>query len=132
MNNKTKISSKEAAELLGCSSRNIQNLIKKGKISASRDDSGAYIIDLSEFYRVFPDIFDKRNDAKNVTQTREKEIEYLNKLLQEKEKQLEILLKQLEISTNEKGILLETLSSSQKLLEHQSSKNKRKKFLGVF
>lgn len=62
----------------------------------------------------------------------EMEIQYLKEMLTEKNKQNEFLHKQLETAIVEKTMLLETLSSNQKLLEHKTSKVKRKKFLGIF
>jgi len=48
------LSTRMAAEIAECSARHIQSLIKKGRLSATRDDGGNYLIDKSEFYRVFP------------------------------------------------------------------------------
>ena len=124
-----------AAEIAGCSARHIQSLIKKGKLSASRDDGGNYLIDKSEFYRVFPDAHTKRSQANSDNDSTrtvlEMEVQHLKEMLAEKNKQNEFLHKQLETATAEKTMLLETLSSNQKLLEH-SSGGKRKKFLGLF
>lgn len=132
------LSTRMAAEIAGCSARHIQSLIKKGKLSASRDDGGNYLIDKSEFYRVFPDAHTKRSQANNDSDgsriVLEIEVQHLKELLAEKSKQNEFLYKQLEAATTEKIILLETLSSNQKLLEHSNGKGKRKRkrFLGVF
>jgi excisionase family DNA binding protein len=129
------ISTREAAEIAGFSARHIQGMIKKGKLSASRDEGGNYLIDKSEFYRVFPGAHTKRsltnNDDGSTRIVLEIEVQHLKEMLAEKSKQNEFLYKQLETATAEKTILLETLSSNQKLLEH-SSKGKRKKFLGIF
>jgi len=133
--NNSSISTREAAEIAGFSARHIQGMIKKGKLSASRDEGGNYLIDKSEFYRVFPDAHTKRslanNDDDSTRIVLEIEVQHLKEMLAEKSKQNEFLHKQLETATAEKTILLETLSSNQKLLEH-SSKGKRKKFLGIF
>lgn len=133
--NNSSISTREAAELSGFSARHIQNMIKKGKLSATRDEAGNYTIDKSEFYRVFPEMHSKRtvtNEEETISRTSlEVEIKYLKEMLSEKDKQNEFLQKQLEIANNEKTSLIETLGSNQKLLEH-STKIKRKKFLGIF
>lgn len=133
--NNSSISTREAAELSGFSARHIQNMIKKGKLSATRDEAGNYTIDKSEFYRVFPETHSKRtvtNEEETISRTSlEVEIKYLKEMLSEKDKQNEFLQKQLEIANNEKTSLIETLGSNQKLLEH-STKIKRKKFLGIF
>ena len=52
--NNSLLSTRDAAEASGFSLRHIQKLIKGGKLSASMDDGGNYMIDKSEFYRVFP------------------------------------------------------------------------------
>lgn len=129
------LSTREAAEIAGYSARHIQGMIKKGKLSATRDDGGNYLIEKSEFYRVFPDAHNKRSGANNSDESSrivlEKEVQHLKEMLAEKSKQNEFLHKQLETATIEKTILLETLNSNQKLLEH-SNKGKRKRFLGIF
>lgn len=110
-------------------------MVKKGKLSATRDDGGNYLIDKSEFYRVFPDAHTKRSHANNDSNSSrivlEIEVQHLKEMLAEKSKQNEFLHKQLETATIEKTILLETLSSNQKLLEH-SNKSKRKRLFGIF
>lgn len=130
------LSTRIAAEIAGCSARHIQSMIKKGKLSASRDDGGNYLIDKSEFYRIFPDAHTKRtvtNDNEQSSRTSlEVEVKYLKEMLAEKAKQNEFLHKQLEAANTEKTVLLETLTSNQKLLEHTSQKKKRTKFLGLF
>lgn len=129
------ISTREAAELTGFSARHIQNMIKKGKLSATRDEAGNYTIDKSEFYRVFPQTHESNsqpNTNENSSRTvLESQIEHLNEMIKEKNRQNEFLQKQLESANNEKSMLLETLTSNQKLLMH-STKSKRKKFLGLF
>jgi excisionase family DNA binding protein len=133
--NNSLLSTREAAEITGFSARHIQGMIKKGKLSASRDEGGNYLIDKSEFYRVFPDTHTKRSQANNDNDSTrivfEIEIQHLKEMLAEKNKQNEFLHKQLETATTEKTMLLETLSSNQKLLEH-SNKGKRRRFLGIF
>lgn len=134
--NNSLLSTREAAEIAGFSARYIQSMIKKGKLSATRDEGGNYLIDKSEFYRVFPDAHNKRsqtnNDDNSTRTVLEMEVQHLKEMLAEKNKQNEFLHKQLETATTEKAMLLETLSSNQKLLEHSSSKAKKKKFLGIF
>lgn len=130
------LSTREAAEIAGFSARHIQGMIKKGKLSAKRDEGGNYLIDKSEFFRVFPDAHTKRSQANNDGDSSrivlEIEVQHLKEMLAEKSKQNEFLHKQLETATTEKTMLLETLSSNQKLLEHRSEKKKSRKFLGLF
>lgn len=44
----------KAAKATGKSKSTISNAIKKGRISASRDDLGNYCIDAAELHRVYP------------------------------------------------------------------------------
>ena len=44
----------EAAEEVGKSKMTIQRAIKKGRLSAGRDENGAYQIDAAELHRVYP------------------------------------------------------------------------------
>lgn len=44
----------EAADEIGLSKMTIQRAIKKGRLSADRDEQGAYRIDPAELHRVFP------------------------------------------------------------------------------
>ncbi len=46
-----RIDAKQAAELIGCSTRQVQKLIKDGSLSATRGKSNKYLIDKSEFYQ---------------------------------------------------------------------------------
>lgn len=46
----------QAAQATGKAKTTIQRSIKKGLISASRNDSGGYVIDPAELHRVFPPI----------------------------------------------------------------------------
>ena len=49
------MSTREAAKEAGYSPRQLQNYITSGKLSATMGSDGKYLIDRSEFYRVFPD-----------------------------------------------------------------------------
>lgn len=130
------ISTREAALEIGVSSRQIQKLIKSGKLSAERNESGNYLIDKSEFYRVFPEAFNVRTNANsseyNTRTVRDHEIKHLEAMLTEKTQQNEFLQKQLEYATLEKTRLLDAISNQQKLIEHQSGKKARKKLFGLF
>jgi hypothetical protein len=141
--NASHLISREAAEQSGKSHRQIQRLIKNGVLSATRDKSGNYLIEKSEFYRVFPEAFNARHDAtltiKESQQCRDNKISHLEAMLSEKtrqneflQKQLEFIGSQLESATLEKTRLLDTIGNQQKLIEHQSSKKKRKKLFGLF
>ena len=131
---KSPISTREAAKTSGFSPRHIQKLIKAGKLSASRDEGGNYVIDKSEFYRVFPQAHTERtlaNDGELNSRTiLENEIRHLKEMLTEKNKQNDFLHDQLKTATIEKTMLLEAFNSNQKLLEHHSGK--RKRFFNLF
>lgn len=132
MANNTVLITKEAAEVSGFSARHIQKLIKTGKLSATKVNSGNYIIDKSEFYRVFPDAHvanTTRMDTNKDDSSSRTALELQMKHLQEING---LLTTQLETANKEKGLLLDTLASTQRLLEHDSSKRMRKRLFGIF
>lgn len=149
-NNMTHLTTREASEKSGKSHQQIQRLIRGGKLSAIRDERGNYLIERSEFYRVFPDAFVEHHDALfNANLMRHRcinDVTHLEAMLAEKIQQNEFLKKQLELSskqlefahtqlesaTLEKTRLLDTIGNQQKLIEHQSSKKARKKLFGLF
>lgn len=49
----------QAAKAVGISKATITRALKVGKISGVKDDSGAWVIDPSELYRVFPPVADE-------------------------------------------------------------------------
>lgn len=131
------LTTKEAAELSGFTIRHIQNMVKNGIMSATKDEKGNYVIQKCEFYRCFPEAHNKGNEAKEeepfARMVLETEIKYLREIVDEKNKQNEFLHNQLELATTEKSLILQTLSSNTKLLVHKSETislmNKKKKFL---
>lgn len=149
-NNMTHLTTREAAAQSGKSHQQIQRLIRGGKLSAERNESGNYQIEKSEFYRVFPDAFSERQDtsfnANMMHHGRINDVTHLEAMLAEKIRQNEFLKEQLELSikqiefahtqlesaTLEKTRLLDTISNQQKLIEHQSCKKERKKLFGLF
>jgi excisionase family DNA binding protein len=112
---------KQAAELVGCSTRHIQKIIKNGTLSAYRDKGNKYLIDKSEFYRIFPDL-----KPRTSTETGEQED---NQLLFLKE-QNEFLKEQLEYAHSEKKSLLSALENAQRMIEYKPVK--RKRLFGIF
>ena len=149
-NNMTRLTTREAATQSGKSHQQIQRLIRGGKLSAKKDESGNYLIEKSEFYRVFPGTFSERHntsfDSNMTHQRRINDITHLETMLSEKIQQNEFLKKQLELSskqlefahtqlesaTLEKTRLLDTIGNQQKLIEHQNNKKTRKKLFGLF
>lgn len=61
----------QAAKATGKNKTTIQRAIAKGRISASKDDTGAYSIDPAELHRVFPSVTvaqqSRSNDARPLT-----------------------------------------------------------------
>lgn len=125
----TVLSTREAAELLGCSARKIQKLIAQGKLCAHRDDTGSYKIDKSEFYRVFPETFPREEMRTEATNGEQNE---RTRLLEEQVKFLKemncLLKEQLDNATSEKGKLIDTLNSNQRLLEYHAEKKNKKRW----
>lgn len=116
---------KQAGELAGYTARHIQNLIKSGKLTATRED-GKYFIDKSEFFRVFPDAHRKaqRGNEANIEDAHarilsETEVKYLKEMLDDKDRQNEFLKKQLENFSLEKSMMLQAINSHSRLLEHK-------------
>jgi uncharacterized protein YlxW (UPF0749 family) len=63
--NMPEISLGEAATLAGVSRPTMWRLVKAGKLSASRNERGAWMIDASEFARVFPNAHSSQNSSEN-------------------------------------------------------------------
>lgn len=57
-----KLTLKQAAEQSGKSKSTIQRAIKKGKLSAEKNDDGTYAIDPSELSRVYPATLTQHSD----------------------------------------------------------------------
>lgn len=135
IDNETRIGTSEAAQLSGYSLRHIQNMIKDGRLSATRTENSSYSIDKSEFFRVFPDAQPEVKQRKQMQSSpdelrivHETEIKYLKQINDLLQTQLNEAKSLIEKSEKEKTALFEALGSTQKLLEH----TKRKKLFGVF
>lgn len=135
IDNETRIGTSEAAKLSGFSLRHIQNMIKDGRLSASRTESGSYSIDKSEFFRVFPDAHPEARQRKQMQNSpdelrivHETEIKYLKQINELLQAQLDEAKFLIEKSEKEKTALFDALGSTQKLLEH----NKKKKLFWIF
>lgn len=122
---------KEAATILGYTQRHILNLIKKGKLSAHRDEAGQYFIDKSEFYRVYPE----KNPMQGVgsvanygiessSAALEERVRHLEEMVREKTRHAEFLTEQIQNFTQEKSKMLEAITSYARLLEHKETVNK--------
>ncbi len=127
-NEKTWLTCREAGALLKCTQRNVLNLIKKGKISAERDENGQYFIQKSEFFRVYPDAMkvevagSKEKSEEIITmQMLEEKIRHLEEMMSEKNKHNDFLTEQLSNFTDEKSKMLDAINSHARLLEHKES-----------
>ena len=117
---------KQAAELVGYTARHIQNLITKGKLSASKED-GKYYIEKSEFFRLFPKAYKKEKEGNSAQQVAERErLEFENTVLKDRsskqEKEIEFLRSQIEFISTEKVKMLDAIVSTTKLLEYKDDK----------
>lgn len=117
---------KQAGELAGYSARHIQNLITKGRVSATKED-GKYCIDKAEFFRAFPDAH-RKEQAGNVAQ---KELdgarmmvenEMLKEMVLTKDKEIAFLRNQLESFNKEKSQMLDAITHHARLLEYKEVK----------
>jgi hypothetical protein len=125
----------EAAKITSKTQRTILNYIKKGKISATKDESGNNMIDPAELYRVFPECHPEFKNKPIESKIEKLETVGILKaqLLAEREK-TEILSTQL---TDIKSLWKQSLN----ILEHKKesvivpverSRKLRRKFLGIF
>ncbi len=117
---------KQAGELAEYSARHIQNLIVRGKLSATKED-GKYYIDKSEFFRVFPKAKRKEHEGDIAQKEAEKQrLEFENGLLKEvasqKDKEIEFLRSQVVFVSHEKEKILDALVGQTRLLEHKQKK----------
>lgn len=127
-----KISISEAARMAGISRTHLyKNFINKGKISVIRDDDKVYI-DVSELIRVFPEcklsennIEHKLTDVDSTeTHVNSDVVSILKTQLSEAKAREEWLKQQIDELRQQQSNLLEN--------KLESSKPKRKKFLGIF
>ena len=125
-----KLTTAECAKLINVTNRTIQNKIKQGKLSAERDESGNYIIDSSEFLRVFPHATIGENRHEEVREDFKTKCQVLQVKVTMLETQNNWLQEQLKEAKEREKKLIDTISNTTKLLEHDSKK--RKRILGIF
>ena len=85
-----------AAKAVGKTKSTITKAIASGKLSAIKNDNGAWEIDASELYRVYPPtpletVKIEQNDTLKETDGNSKEIEALERLLKAAEEQMDDL-----------------------------------------
>ena len=101
----------EAAKQTGLTRAGIHKAIKTGRLSATKDDSGNYIIDASELFRVYK-LVDSTGTQDNVNQ--QETVDY--RLIAQRLEFTERLLKQTE---NERDNLRLSLNQAMSLIIHQ-------------
>ena len=141
-NSPSNLTASQAARLANCTSRHINNLITRGDLSAKKFDN-KYLIEKSEFFRVFPEAHKKEQEDSDVSlkviiNRLESENALLKDISSKKDKEIEFLRNQIEVSNKEKQQLLESINSHTRLLEHKESGSsldsyrKRKSWTSIF
>ena len=138
------LSMKEAADRVGVSKSAIQQRIKNGSLSATRNSKGYYQIDESELLRVYPSLMvskvDEMDTAKYIEKTEEKNSIH-DAVLFEKDATIARLLSEIEERKSEIGEWKRRHDKMQEqkqevqdrlnnLLTDQSLKTKKKGLLG--
>ena len=131
----------KAAKLVGKHPTTLKAAIKKGKLSASKNDNDEWQIDVSEVTRIYP-IKDKNNESEGDNKiitlndksstVRREELEILrqeNAVLKErlasKEREIELIICQLEQSEKRERQLYDLASQNGKLLAHYTEQEKQ-------
>ena len=65
------ISLGDAAKRAGMSRPTMWRLVRSGKVSARRNERGAWMLEQSEFARVFPESFEQQNSSPNSSTNRD-------------------------------------------------------------
>lgn len=122
---------KDISMLLGCTQRNVLNILERKKISTEKDDSGKHIIQKSEFFRVFPHLMgmeESRREEKpvrnEVLRIMEEKLKHTQELLDEKKKLNEFLIEQISANHEKESKMLDALGSFGRLLEHKEKGDK--------
>jgi predicted site-specific integrase-resolvase len=117
-------------DILKVSERTVLRQIKSGKLSASKNEEGKWVIDKSEFYRAYPDHHPQATKGESDTPVKNMSDDLQKELTASLKQQIATLEEQLRLSNKEKESILETLQSNQRMLEHQAKP--RRKVLGIF
>ena len=132
-----KVSLQQAVKMTEKSESTLRRDVKKGKVSAERDDRGHLKFDQAELRRVYGELKTAGEDAQSTAQGNDKtmaghdrETEILaikDNQIADMKKQLEKAETQLEIATTEKSQLLDLLSAEKE--EKRELKNEMKALL---
>ena len=134
-----KISLQNAVKMTGKSESTIRRDVKKGKVSAERDNRGHLQFDIAELQRAYGEMKTTGEDAQSTEQGNDKAmtghdspqiVALLENQIQDLKAQLEKADAQLEIATTEKSKLLDLLSAEKEekraLMPPVDEKNDRK------
>lgn len=116
---------KQAAELIGLSTRVIQKRCEAGEIPNQKED-GKYYIQKADFFRMYPEAH-RREQQGNASQREidharmAVENELLKQMLEQSKKEVEFLRTQTDVSTQEKKQMLEAITHHARLLEHKET-----------
>jgi hypothetical protein len=116
---------KQAAELVGLSTRVIQKRCEKGDIPHQKED-GKYYIQKADFFRMYPEAH-RREQHGNASQRdidharMSVENELLKQMLEQSKKEVDFLKGQANVSTEEKKQMLEAINHHARLLEHKET-----------
>lgn len=125
-----------AAKATGLSKPTIQRAIKSGKISATKNESGAYSIDPAELHRVYPPVSSNSNkkdngngtlkqyETPNNNSALQREVELLREQLEREQETISDLRRRLDESEDERRRNAEQLTG---LLTHIQKQEQEKK-----
>lgn len=126
--NKTYLTCKDIAKLLGVTHRHVLNVLSKKNISTEKDESGKHIVQKSEFFRVFPKLMNKeqsgteeKSDGNQAMKLMEEKIRHLQEMLDEKKKQNEFLMGQISLGDDKQTKMLDAINAHSRLLEFKEA-----------
>ena len=130
----------EAAKQTGKSKATISKYIKKGDLSANKNNAGYFEIEPSELFRVFPKgeqqtgVIEQSQTPKmnTVNSALEKEIELLRERLADKDSVISDLRKRLDGENEERRKLTTMLLTDMRDKSPEKPSERPKRFLGIF
>lgn len=119
----------EAADEIGLSKMTIQRAIKKGRLSADRDEQGAYRIDPAELHRVFPKdarVKPEQGKSNKASQEPSQSESLLRREIEIRDEKLDLIEKE---RRREREQLESTIDDLRKRLDTESEERQRLTFL---